>query len=98
MISVSSSERILDVSDLVYDYCLNSLGRDINNALAATHEDIGEFKGIDVLLDSVHSGGAGVFRGIAVGNPCNHIYHSGCTVLWLIQHSSCLVCRQELPS
>lgn len=67
-----------------------------SNALAAAHEDIGEFKSIDVLLDIVHSGGAGVFRGVAVGNPCNNIYHSGYIVLWLVQRNSCLVFHQEL--
>ena len=67
-----------------------------SNALAAAHEDIGEVKSIDVLLDGIHSGSAGVFRGVAAGNPCNNIYHLGCIVLWLVQRNSCLVFHQEL--
>jgi E3 ubiquitin-protein ligase RNF115/126 len=45
-----------------------------------------------VCMDDFHLGAA------AKQLPCNHVFHKDCILPWLDLHSSCPVCRYELPT
>jgi hypothetical protein len=33
-----------------------------------------------------------------MGTPCDHVFHSGCLLVWMSQKMECPVCRTSLPS